>query len=73
MDIIPNPPKLPEKKGKFKIPNRLIMPLFYIGIAILILIVGLFIPGIADEIVLESAWILVVAGFEIWKKFQSRK
>jgi len=49
------------------------MPLFYVIVAISLLILGVFIPGFTDEIILESIWIVIVAGTEIKKKIDASK
>ena len=68
-DLIP----VPSKKPKFKLPSKMVMPLFYVIVAISLLILGVFIPGFTDEIILESIWIVIVAGTEIKKKIDASK
>jgi hypothetical protein len=53
--------------------TRFLKPIAYVGVIVLILILGIFIPGITDEIVLESAWIIIVALFEIKNKIDASK
>jgi hypothetical protein len=52
---------------------RFLKPIVYIGVTTLILIIGIFIPGLGDEAVLETAWIIVIAIFEAKSKLSSRK
>lgn len=52
---------------------RFLKPIVYVGITILILVLGIFIPGLTDEAVLEAAWILVIAFFEAKNKLASKK
>ena len=68
-DLIP----VPGKKPKLKLPSKMVMPLFYAIVAISLLILGVFIPGFTDEIILESIWIVIVAGTEIKKKIDASK
>lgn len=69
----PPPPKTPKKKSKLNLSPRLFKPLAYIGMAIFVLILGIFIPGITDEIVLETLLILVAAYIEIKSKIDAPK
>lgn len=66
-------PQEPKKKPKIKLPSKMVMPLFYAIVAISLLILGVFIPGLTDEIILESIWIVIVAGTEIKKKIDASK
>lgn len=64
-------PKGPNRLKLFAYRNQ--KPITFIGVTILILIIGLFIPGITDEIVLEVAFILIAAFSQIKAKINTPK
>lgn len=50
---------------KFPIKPTLYRMLVYIGMAVLIWLLGLLTPGVPDEIIAEISWVALIAFFEI--------
>lgn len=68
-DLIPRyieHPKFPIKLALYRI-------LVYVGMAVLIWILGYLTPGISDEIVAEISWVALIAFFEIRNKIKTSK
>lgn len=68
-DLIPHDignPKFPIRPALYRI-------LAYVGMAVLIWLLGLLTPGVPDEIVAEISWIVLIAFFEIRNKIKASK
>lgn len=66
----PPTPKPPKKPFNWLIFER---PAKYLAVAMLIPVLGWFIPGIGDEILGEISLLIIVSIIEIWTKVKASK
>ena len=64
----------PIKPVKQKFPfYKIVKPLYYIGLAVFIWVLGQFTPGVPDELVGEIGLVVLIAGTEIYNKVKASK